>query len=142
VREQRVRRRHPTGQIPEESTEAHQPRRDFTRVVHRIIDRFWWSLVAIVALRFGCTCVLQLHSVWSDEASVLAHQGCPGGARNVQLLLKWLLRPGHVSVDGLGCAWSGTFWPKTGLRPPVLSGSTLLTSSGVWAAGGREDPGR
>ena len=30
--------RHPTGRIPEESTEVHQPRRDFTRVVHRIID--------------------------------------------------------------------------------------------------------
>ena len=29
--------RHPTGQIPEESTEAHQPRRDLNRTVHRII---------------------------------------------------------------------------------------------------------
>ena len=27
---------HPTGQIPEEPTETHQPRRDFTRAVHRI----------------------------------------------------------------------------------------------------------
>jgi len=31
--------RHPTGQIPEESTEAHQPRRDFNWAVHRIIYR-------------------------------------------------------------------------------------------------------
>ena len=29
--------RHPTGQIPEESTEAHKPRRGFNRAVHRII---------------------------------------------------------------------------------------------------------
>ena len=36
--------RHPTGQIPEESTEAHQPRRDFTRAVHRIIDNTGPSL--------------------------------------------------------------------------------------------------
>jgi len=30
--------RHPTGQIPGEPTEAHQPRRDFNRAVNRIID--------------------------------------------------------------------------------------------------------
>ena len=42
----------------------------------KVMGWFWWSVVAIVALRFGCTCVLQLPSVvvWSKEASVLAHQ--------------------------------------------------------------------
>ena len=46
----------------------------------KVMGWFWWSVVAIVALRFGCTCVLQLHSVWSDEASVLAHQGVEEGS--------------------------------------------------------------
>ena len=36
--------RHPTGRIPEESTEAHQPRRDFTRTVHHIIDSRGWLI--------------------------------------------------------------------------------------------------
>jgi len=34
--------------IPEESAEAHQPRRDFTRAVHHIIDMLWpieWKFV-------------------------------------------------------------------------------------------------
>jgi len=46
----------------------------------KVMGWFWWSVVAIVALRFGCTCVLQLHSVWSDEASVLAHHGVQEGS--------------------------------------------------------------
>ena len=41
---------------------------------------FWWSLVPIVALHFGRTCVLQLPSVWSKEASVLAYQGVQEGS--------------------------------------------------------------
>jgi hypothetical protein len=39
-----------------------------------------WSVVAIAALRFGLTCVLQLPSEWSKEASVLAHQGVQEGS--------------------------------------------------------------
>jgi len=49
----------------------------------KVMRWFWWSVVAIVALRFGCTCVLQLPSVWSKEASVLAHQGVQEGSRSV-----------------------------------------------------------
>jgi len=49
----------------------------------KVMGWCWWSVVAIVALRFGCTCVLQLPSVWSKEASVLAHQGVQEGSRSV-----------------------------------------------------------
>jgi len=46
----------------------------------KVMGWFWWSVVAIVAFRFGFTCVLQLpSSVRSKEASVLAYQGVQGG---------------------------------------------------------------
>jgi len=46
----------------------------------KVMGWFWWSVVDIVALRFGCTCVLHLSSVWSKKASVLAHQGVQEGS--------------------------------------------------------------
>ena len=46
----------------------------------KVLRWFWWSVVPIVALHFGRTCVLHLPSVWSKEASVLAHQGAQEGS--------------------------------------------------------------
>ena len=46
----------------------------------KVLGWFWWSGVAVVTVRFECTCLLQLPSKWSKEASVLAHQGAQEGS--------------------------------------------------------------
>jgi len=74
-----------------------------------VMGWFWWSVVAIVALRFRCTCVLQLPSVWSKEASVSAHQGVQEGPRTCNIFSNGYY--GQVL-----CMWAGVAALGAGLH--------------------------
>jgi len=75
----------------------------------KVVRWFWWGVVAIVALRFGCTCVLQLPYIWSDEASVLAHQGVQEGLGTCNFFSNGYY--GQVM-----CIWTGLVALGAGLR--------------------------
>jgi len=75
----------------------------------KVMGWCWWSVVAIVALRFGCTCVLQLPSVWSKEASILAHQGVQEGSGTCNFFSNGYY--GQVL-----CMWTGSVALGAGLR--------------------------
>ena len=66
-------------------------------------------MFAIVAFRFGYTCVLQLPSVCSKEASVLAHQGVQEGSGACNFFSNGYY--GQVL-----CMWTGVAGLGAGLR--------------------------
>jgi len=88
----------------------------------KVMGWFWWSVVAIVALHFGCTCVLQLHSVWSDEASVLAQQGVQEGSGTCNFFPNGYY--GQVM-----CMWTGLVALGAGLRHDEFANRHLSFAS-------------
>jgi len=71
--------RHPIGQIPEEPTEAHKPRRDFKRAVHRTIYKEVWASAGVQGAwqtqtspeKFGC-CLYRSYSPAKEQRSSMA----------------------------------------------------------------------
>ena len=75
----------------------------------KVLRWFWWSVVPIVALHFGRTCVLQLPSVWSKEVSVLANQVVQEGSGACNFFSNGYC--GQVL-----CMWTGVVALGAGLR--------------------------
>ena len=75
----------------------------------KVLGWFLWSVIAVVALRLERTCVLQLPSVWSKEASVLAHQGVQEGSGTCNFFSNGYC--GQVL-----CMWTGVAALGAGLR--------------------------
>ena len=91
--------RHPTGQIPEDPIEAHEPRRDFNRAVHRIIDGRLLTLapplsackgVHVVAVEVKGVHVNLTGPDWgffAHNAAYFAFEFRPSGIRGVQAVV-------------------------------------------------------
>ena len=88
--------------------------RKFSLNVHALCMRRCWGGFGGVGLPllqivFWCTCVLQLPSVWSKEASVLAHQGVQEGSGTCNFFSN-----GYCSQ--VLCMWTGVVALGAGLR--------------------------
>ena len=100
-----------------------------------VMGWFWWSVVAIVALRFGYTCVLQLPSAWPNEASVLAHQGVQEGSGTCNFFSN-----GHYGR--VMCMWTGLV-ANAGAHGPASERQIAhhYRAAGPWHVHGRVQHG-
>ena len=88
----------------------------------KVLGWFWWSVVPFVSLHFGRTCVLQLPSVWSKEASVLANQGVQEGSGACNFFSNGYC--GQVL-----CMWTGVAALGAGLRHDEVAYRNLSFAS-------------